>query len=450
MSKKKKHQEEVTPVVEKDDDWLSTKVDLNDGWADDVPLIYPEGGWKPDDAELIQVEIEQPLSEKEKKKKRKAAAKQQKLDEMIENDNVVKKESKINGYRLFLIIWLGLLSIAIALGLDFFYNFLEHYEEVYQSSRPFHKMDEIIVPFQDMDTDVIYNLMTLKPEINEFESDDNLTNYMYELIADKYIDYRPTANYNDDFPEYYITADDYIIATVELRKDPTNILEHNFPTWYVSNLEFFTDAQFSARVEIPDNYTLFVNGKEVSDEYRYEKNIQLDGADVFEEYTTVPTLEKFYCDSFYEKPTVTAFNDLGEETDVVWNTDRGIYEVPFSEDPESSEIQEYCIQASCDYANWTSQDAPANIIDKYFPAGSELLKMIKSGTSRQYFTSHHGTNIDNIVVEEYMRYNDEAVHCKVTLDQNMIIYGKDTVVPVHCDFYYHKEDDVWKIVAIKY
>ena len=70
-------------------------------------------------------------------------------------------------------------------------------------------------------------------------------------------------------------------------------------------------------------------------------------------------------------------NDLGEETPVVWNMDRGIYEVPFSEDPEAQEVQEYCIQASCDYANWTSQDAPANIIEMYYIIYVYKMKQIK-------------------------------------------------------------------------
>lgn len=449
MSNKKKRIKNANTKIDKKtaEKLVSTKVNINDGWADDVTLVYPEGSWKPDDSELIMVDID----EDERQAKREAEIREaEELQRIIQEDSSLGKK-KIQPFRLFMIVWLGLLSICIAIGLHLFYNFLEKYEAAYQASRPVHDMDRLLETFKIMDMDTITNLMTVKPEISEFETEDDLKGYIKSLLLDKELGYLTTSNHLEDFPEYYITADGYILGVVSLRKQPVSTKEYNFPEWYISSLEIYTDAQHSVRVEKPDNYQLLINGMPVDTTYRYEKDIKIGNKQTyFGDRITIPTLEKYYVNGLFEKPEITAIDCFGEECEVVWNEARGIYEIPFAKPSNMDELEEYCIQAACDYTNWVSQDAEEDIINKYFETDSELLDMIKAGTSRKYFTRHSNTNIQNIQVLEHVVYNEKAMYASISLDQHMDVWGLDTIVDVQCNFFYLNTDEGWKIISIMY
>lgn len=475
--KHKKHKRSSTPASNSKldpklaDKLVNTKVDINDGWADDVHLLYPEESWKPDDYNLTKVDIEpddpvvkksdkksgkkneEAFLTKEERQKASDERKKEELKRIIKEDSTSNKKI-VHPFRLFMLLWIGTLIIAIAIGLNYFYKYLEDYEADYQASRPFHTMDDLMVTFDTMDVNTIINLMTVTPEINEFETTDNLNSYILSLLHGKEIAYTTTANHSEDFPEYYITADGYIVAVVGLKKEPLSPNSDNasrFPKWYISSFEFYTDAQYSVRVEKPSNYKLCINGYLVEDSYRYESNIDIgDKQDYFGSNVIIPKLEKYYINGFYEKPYLTAISCFGTECEVVWNETRGIYEVPLAKPDDYDELEEFAIQAACDYTNWVSQDAEEDIINKYFEKDSELLKMIKAGTSRKYFTRHTDTNIQNIQVLELTVYNEKAMYASISLDQHMKVWGEDTIVSVQCNFYYLKTDDGWKIISIMF
>lgn len=72
-NKKKRIKNTSTKIDKKTADKLvSTKVNINDGWADDVDLVYPEDSWKPGDAELVMVSLDddEAISENEARIKR--------------------------------------------------------------------------------------------------------------------------------------------------------------------------------------------------------------------------------------------------------------------------------------------------------------------------------------------------------------------------------------------
>ena len=151
---------------------------------------------------------------------------------------------KTSPYRICLICWLGALSIAIAIGLGYYFDFLVDYENVYQSSRPFHKMDEIMLSFEQMDMDTVYNWISQKPEINAFETEENVKNYMRRLLADATFSYAETDNSFEERPEYYIFANDYIIAKLSLKKRTNEYLPYGFPIWDIFDFEFYTQSDY--------------------------------------------------------------------------------------------------------------------------------------------------------------------------------------------------------------
>ncbi len=425
---------------------ISMDIDLDDGWADDVPLVYPENSWKPDDNELTIVEIEPKNSKKKKKKKKQ----NENLEELIERETTLERKRTIKPFRMFMICWLGLLSIVIAVALGLFYDFLEDYENSYQASRPYHSMDELMTYFDTNNLDVICNMMTSQPVINEYESIINVKNYISSLIEGKQIEYKEASNFSNENPHYVITADGYVIADVVLRKNPEVTLSHNFPTWYISSFDFYTEPPYSVRIEYPENYTPYINGIILNDEYVYEDNIVLEEAEIFGDYAALPTMRKAYITGFYEQPALSAISCFGTECSVVFSDEKNIYEIPFVESEEAYDVQQFAAEAVAQYAMYTSNDTAADALDDYFVPDSEILNLIKMNTSREWFTGHSGAYTDNATVTQFTMFTPEAAHCVIDLEQHMIVYGQDTIIPVHGDFYLVKTQDGWKVCMVMY
>ena len=247
MAKKKTNKPEIDNKTRKA--LTETKVNINDGWADDVPIVYNTDKWMPEDADLTMVKIDalegkhhrrvkhtaldkaespdnpkpvvpvkktsakpvlkdesdskpipaipvaaskkkaditkdqealagqlttslelisledeaKKLEEKAKKEKKKKLAKEikpEEIEKFLEAEGRVQKKNKIHPFRMFMIIWLGILAITISVLLGRFYNFLENYEAVYQASRPYHNMDELLTHFYNLDVNT--NMKTVK------------------------------------------------------------------------------------------------------------------------------------------------------------------------------------------------------------------------------------------------------------------------------------------------
>ena len=447
----KQNRDNRTPTTSEDLDWVDITVDINDGWADDVSLVYPEDSWKPDNEELTKLdmpELKKKKSKNTKKKKSPAAYKEVPADPTLQK----REKKKTHPFRIFMIIWLGTLSIAIAIGLHYFYNFVENYEKVYQESRPYHRMDDILAVFESEDMDSIYQMIDIQPEITEFETTENVKHYIAELLNDVTFKYVATANYIEDLPEYYITANDYIVATVALRKNPTEYLSYGFPIWYISSFDFYTEAQHSCKIQAPNNCTVYINGVPVSDDYVYQRAIRLEDRAYVQDYAILPTYVKYECTGFYETPVITATNCFGQSAPVTLNTSTGMYEVGFGEPDENTKnsMQSLALQMAEDYANCISHDIALADIEHYFLPESTILEMLRSGATNNYFANHTTPVIQNKTIKRFTAYSNNIFMCEVSLDQCMNVYGREEVVNTDLTYYFVLTEDGYKCCNIVY
>lgn len=450
----------------KDSDWVNYTVDIHDGWADDVALVYPEGGWKPDDGELTNLKLETPdehsagdLPSNDSSGKTRSPYTENPSDkadtrtaaEIIQQSQTAVKQ-KTHYFRTFLIIWLGLLSIAIAFALGYFYDFLDSYEIAYQTSLPYHTMDSVMQSFYDMDMDTVYKMQTDLPVITEFETEESVKLYMADLLEGKALSYEQTSSYTDDFPEYQILADGYVIATVALRKSQTDHLDYDFPVWYVSSFTFYTQPLEYFHIEVPENYTVYVNGVELNQDYYVSSSSPAENMYV-EPYQTLPDTKTYQGEGLYITPTVTAVNSFGTEYVVLPEESTGSYIIPYPDDcPDSDDLKAYAVEAVTMYANYVSNDTTDNALDPYFPSDSTLLPLIKANTSRLYYASHQTPEIQNVEIREFIAYNEDAYYCEVYLEQNMKLSSQrdPEIVPTDGHFYFVRIDGEWKISAIAY
>ena len=436
-----------------DENWMNYKTDINDGWADDVPLLYDKDKWTPDEDEFTTVkldidEINSALEESNSKDTDSEVSDSEDTDIANSKDNP--KRSK--PFRLFMICWLGTLAIIIAVLLGMFLDYLVDYQNEYEATRPYHYICSIVDEFDSKNYDVLYNYITAKPDLNEFESQEIFEMYMDEVVGDAEIGYIECDNFNEEHPKYYITADGYIIANIELRKDSTRYAKYQFPVWYVSSFEFYNDPQHSITIEVPMNYTVSVNGIEVSDDYCIKSRIILDGQQYYKDYAKLPTLKRLKIDGLFELPYITVYDSQGIEVPATLNESTGIYQVPLGSYLEDADdAKDFAINLISDYTNFVSGDEPRNILDDRFIPQSDMLELINSGTFRQYFNSHIGTSIKDAKVTEFVVYNSNAVFCRVALTQIIQFNSvESTDNYVDLGVYMLRTDDGWKACTIQY
>jgi hypothetical protein len=365
-----------------------------------------------------------------------------------------KKKPGISRFTKGLIIWLVVLTAAICIGLIWFNSFLGRYEELYQSSLPYHQAESTMKLFADQDLDSIWNLINEKPKISEFENDATLKKYMKNIIKGKEFTYKQTEDYAENAPEYYICTDKHIIAKLKLAEDETNPLPYGFKSWKAGDLEFYTAADYNLKLTLPETYKLTVNGREVPAEYKTEQGIDPEQNKYLKPYAELPKQCVYEIKGLYEEPVIKISDSDGKEVKAQIDKSSGEYKVGYSaECPDKEAAEKFAISFTKDFANYISQDAGNYALDKYFPKNSKTLRDIKRNSSREWYTRHGKVDIKNEQVKEFKCFAKDIVYVEAYVEQHMEMFWgskEREVVKTTAHLYLCKIDGKWKVAGIKY
>ena len=350
-------------------------------------------------------------------------------------------------FLVFLGVWSFVLIAAISVFLFKFHGFLTDYEKVYQESLAYHKMDEIMKVFEAKDVSAICSLITIEPEISQFETKDNFENYIGKVISDKTVTYTEASESTDKNPVYYLMADEYIIGKVTMNQSDKK-REHDLPIYVVSDLEIFSQTEWDANVKAYEDCTVYVNDIKVTPEYVYR--VDTPGEKHFEEFTTLPVTKFYKVEGLYEEPTIKVVNGFGQELKPVLNTSTGVYETPISAPKEiEDEMIAFAKEAVDTYAKVVCRDLNDSALDKIFTRNNNIVKEIKASSgSLKYFPNHKTKSIEDTIIE-FIPYTEDAFYCEIEHIQHLTIYGnRDRDVTTDAKFYYYKENGNWKVCAV--
>ena len=400
-----------------------------------------------------------PLDEKQavKKKAKAEKLKRAKADKSkdtsvskSENTQVAKSvRKKSKGFAIFMAVWCSLLILAIGVFLYKFYHFLEDYEKVYQDSLAYHEMDEFLNNFADGDYDALYSMVSKKPEITKFESEENVKAYMKKMLSGKTIRYNEAGESTDKIPVYYLTADDYIIGKITMCQSDMK-RAYDLPIYSIDTFEFYEEPEWSISVQAYDNCSVYVNGVAVTPEYIYR--IDLPKEKHFEGFAQLPLTKYYKVTGLYEQPVVKVVNVFDQEITPTLNHATGVYETPLSVPKEvEDEMISFAKTAVDTYAQVVCREINDSNLDEVFTKGNPIVTDIKSNSDNlKYFPNHKTTDTEDKIIE-FIPYTDNAFFCEIEHTQHMLIYGvrpRDVVTDAR--YYYVKEDGNWKVCAITY
>lgn len=442
---------------------------LNDGWADDVSLIYPEDSWKPDPEELTSISHElsdnpqadvissanssakssdnssgnplyQTISE---------ASGQSEAQTFLVTDPtlVPKKKKSYSSFRLIFLLWIITLCLAVFFTLQNFYDFLVRYQEAYTMSRPELAMEGIIETMDTMDLDSLYYMITSMPQVNGYESQDTVKACITQLLEDGQFSYAPTENYQENVPEYYIYSMEKQIGTVTLRKKPDETLAYQFPVWYISSFVVDLTPSYVCNIVVPSNCMVWINGIPVS----ASDGTVLDcpnplPASVRDSFP-LPEIKEYSYTGFYEIPVVTATNAFGETAPVEYSAENDTYTVSYGY-PPTGLLDTYLLfsqEACIAYVNALTKDVTPEEISAYFIADSALWEETEALLPTGYFQSHQEPQIQILSVTDTMFYNEKQFSCTVALRQYLTYRNENQQIDYTISLWCIKTDEGWKI-----
>lgn len=372
----------------------------------------------------------------------------------VQKDKKRQKSVPKKGRKTFtvcLLVYLAVLSGTIAFLLYRFYVFLEDYENVYNESLPYHEMDDFMETFYANDYASVKDNITNQPEISEFESDENVINYISVLMANKEAEYFEASDSTERNPKYSITADGYIVGDVTFKESEAK-RKYDLPIYELSDFEFYTDPSYCAFIKIPDNCTVFINDVKVNSDYIIRTDSNDSENEYFKGFDTVPLTEYYMVDNLYEKPQIKVTNSFGMEFEPTLNTETGIYEADYVAPKEvEDEMLEFAKKSVDTYAKVMSRELNSGALDSIFIKGHPFVKAIKSNESQFEWFPNHSTQGTDDTIREFIPYTENAFYVEIEHVQHTLKYGVvPTDIPLLAEIYYVKEDGDWKISTINF
>ena len=129
-----------------------------------------------------------------------------------------------------------------------------------------------------------------------------------------------------------------------------------------------------------------------------------------------------------------------------------MYEVDFGEpEPQmTEEMKSYAIETATAYANCISHDISTTELATYFVPDCPILDRIREGVRTNYFSPHTTPVISNEEIKRFTVYSENVYVCEVSLQQDLVAYGRPETVITDLTFFFVNTPEGWKVCNIMY
>lgn len=316
-------------------------------------------------------------------------------------------------YFLFILIFF----LGTFVGMLWLNNWLSDYE----ASQPTVKAEQVFQQyFANADWGSLYDAsgMTDSP----FEGKDQFVAYMEQKVGTSPLTYLKTSNGLSDDKKYNILLGDEKIAAFtltdrnEVKTGAVDSLQElsKISDWQLGGVEIYVQRTGTYRVVKMNGHRALVNGVELDDSF----TIQI-ATTIAEEYLPAGTTGTSMCTQeitgLFALPTVTVFDDKGNEMQVTYDADTRT----FTERTESNTMnadQENAIRgAAHTFCQWMIKEVTNRAtVAKYFdPAGDTYSDIVK--TTELWMQSHNGYEFADEKISDFTLYNDSIFSARITL-----------------------------------
>ena len=236
----------------------------------------------------------------------------------------------------------------------------------------------------------------------------------------------------------------------------------NYTKWEVVDIKSYIEkGLYEVKANIPEDYKLYINGKEVTDKVESEnKSLAL-----FAQFTEVKKFSGYEIIGLIKKPKVVIKDANGKEIKPVIKEDvYTVEETYFKTDDntvaQSKLVEGFDILAFAEkYSLFLTNDLTGSYhgfsqMRNYVIEGTDMYKRIYDWAHGIdiTFTSRHtlkNPTFTNEKLSNFVIYSDKAFTVDVTLEKNMRVKGEDRVMKMNDRLSFVYYDGGWKLINME-
>lgn len=265
-------------------------------------------------------------------------------------------------------------------------------------------------------------------------------------------------------PLYDVYYDKKPILTIKLanKGDITKIKFLNYTKWEVVDIKSYIErGLYSVKANLPDDYKLYINGKEVTEKTDSDSDITA----LLSTYADVKKQVSYEVTGLIEKPKVEVKNPSGEKVKTIKQDGVIMISDPYFKTDNNDEAQQKLIasinilEIAEKYSLFLTADLPGyrygfNTLSQYLIEGTEMYKIAYDWAHGIdiTFTSRHRLKNPAFTDERlsnFVIYSDKAFSVDVSLKKNMIVNNEDRIMEMNDRMYFVYYDNAWKLLSME-
>ena len=291
-----------------------------------------------------------------------------------------------------------------------------------------------------------------------------------QLLETKEITYKLNKeSKNENKPIYDIYANNELIFNIELNGDKkeNRLGLLTFNKWKIEKITGkMENGIYTINILVPNNYKVFVNEKEVTEDKIKEK-VQNEGLTQISKYIDIPYIVKYEISNLYIQPEIKILDENGNKVEYTTQANTIIKELKTKKVQNSEEALKQIkntpdiLKIAQDWSLFLTDDLGGKLhgyynINKYLIKDSDISKYAykwATGVDITFISAHtlDKPTFTNQKIENFEIYNENAFSCEMYLEKNMRVGSKKLQDKMHEKMYfvYDENTSQWKLVNMQ-
>lgn len=278
------------------------------------------------------------------------------------------------------------------------HSFLDNYERSLEKYEAQIVFDSYFSPCR---FDKLFDMQNI--ELSEFEDKEDFVTYMENQYGGKEIIYKEVSAGLSNDKKYTVAADKVKFAEFTLTQNSDPLTPED--TWLLNTVSTNYQKNESVAVKIYKTSKLFVNDKEITDDYLTTDDITTESCERVPDGVTGILLREYKVDGLLLQPNLKVINRHGNESNLVFDEESQMYVEEITYDVISEDIKNRAIGAAQTYAKYITLDASLYNVSQYFDTASNTYNNIRISENRWY-TYHVGYEFKDVELKEYYIYDE--------------------------------------------
>lgn len=350
------------------------------------------------------------------------------------------KKIRVSPFYIVLLCFVALVLIFTEVGKGYLRDVLAEYEKAQVKYTAEQIRAENLIPGDGEKLAAFF-----ADSFSEYETAAHIESYLAELTEGKTLSLQTLSSGLGSVTQYTIKCDEKKFGTMAMIRSDEKT-EHGFDLYDLYSVKLNTKLLNEVSIQIPQGYTLAVNGLAADEKYCLGDTVTTPSADFMPEGVSGILYTTYRFDRMCAMPEFTVWGADGRETAVYYDEKKAVYvaEILY-DDALAAQHGEYVKEAAMAYATYMQNDTSFAQIKKYFDPASAIYSQLRTSAT-MWVIDHDGYTFRDVEASEFYAYSEDVFSCRVCLTHVLKYNGlKDYFDQVDMTFYLRRVDDRYLI-----